>query len=355
MSIIGELECTFTKKAKKEKFLIKEGVHLIGRCTKRQIKGDPHYYKKLPEWTKNLIEATKYSIIIRGSGNGRENNYISRAQIWLDPGDSYARIVDLNSKNKTYVNGTKIQSDEDTYEIRYIYPEDTVSIGGGVANLKYKIRPQKTYTNHAIFVGSGEEDDLEVAKNSIDALKKEIVKRGFAGNIEALIGDEARKDGILTYLEKIGKEVREDSILLFYFVGYAKKSRSCKLRVYDGYITSKELFDALMESWCQKLFILDGPYTSGVSEYEMPPRSVLIGNKEEVGEGKIKSRDGNVLRYLTRAICKALEGRQEINVANLMEEVKKDPLIHYVRQSVAYRRNTRIALQGETSELNLFQ
>ena len=355
MAIIGELECTFTKKAKKEKYLIKEGVHLIGRCTKKQIKGDPHYYKHLPEWTKNLIEATQYSIIIRGSGDDRDDHYISRAQIWFDPSDSYARIVDLHSKNKTYVNGARIQSDADTYEIRYIYPEDTVSIGGGVANLKYKVRPKKTYSNHAIFIGSGEGENLEVVRNSIDALKKQIVKRGFAGNIQALIGDGARKDITLTYLEKIGKEVREDSILLFYFVGSAKRSRSCKLRVYDGYITPKELFQALMESWCQKLFILDGPYTSDVSEYEMPPRSVLIGNNDEVGEGKIKSRDGNMLRYLTRAICKALEGRQEINIENLVEEVKKDPLIHYVQQSVAYRRNTRISLQGETSEFNLLQ
>ena len=217
MTIIGELECTFTKKAKKEKYLIKEGVHLIGRCTKRQIQGDPHYYKHLPEWTKNLIEATQYSIIIKGSGDDRDDHYISRAQIWLDPCDSYAKIIDLHSKNKTYVNGTRIQSDEESYEIRYLYPEDTVSIGGGVANLRYKIRPQKTHNNHAVFIGSGEDKNLEVVRNSMDALKKEIVKRGFAGNIGALIGDEARKDSILAYLEKIGKKVQEDSILLFYF------------------------------------------------------------------------------------------------------------------------------------------
>jgi hypothetical protein len=349
MSVIAELECILTTRAVREKFPLKRGKYLIGRCSKEEIKGYAGYYNRLPDWARGFIDDATHSIPIRGCGNGSEDYYISRAQIWLAPGETHARIIDLRSKNRTYVNGSRVQSDDEGYEVRYIYPGDTVSIGAGVVNLKYRLLPQVRYPHHALLVGYEEdEEDLETVRNNVYALKKEIVKRGFAGNTLEFTGAEARKDRILTELRDLGKETPEDSVLLFYFAGNTQRSRSRKLRVYDGYISPKELFGALKASWCQKLFIMDGPYTSVMTKYDMPPRSVLIGNREEAWEGGIKSRSGDIMRYLTRAVCKALQGRESIDMKTLLNEIRKDSLIHSARQEVVCARKTLIELPGET-------
>ena len=356
MSTFAELECTCTRKALRKTFPIDKGTYIIGRCSKAEVQGNPAYCARLPEWARELIDGAEYSISLRSKAMGRESGYISRAQIWLEVTDEFAKVVDLHSKNKTFVNGSEVQSNQETYEVRYVFPEDLVSIGSGVANLRYRIRDRISYTHHAMLVGWGEDDeDLEVVYNNVESLKKEIVGRGFAGNIEECIGHEATKENILGKLERMGKMVAEDSILLFYFVGDTRALRSCKLKVQDGHITSKELFKPLMDAWCQKLFIVDGPRTSSIAKKDMPPRTILIGNKDEAGEGGIKSRNGFVMRYLTHAVCKALEGKEKMNVNSLMEQVRRDSLVHSIQQEVEFRRGTLIELPPADSGLSLTQ
>lgn len=345
MSAFGELECTCTRKAVKETYPITKGRYIIGRCSKDEIQANLSYYERLPGWVKELIEGAEYSIALRSRAMGRESGYISRAQIWLEVTDEFAKVVDLHSKNKTFVNGSEVQSNQETYEVRYVFPEDLVSIGSGAANLRYRMRKQLSYTHHAVLVGwSEDEAGLEILCNNIDSLKKEIVGRGFAGNIEEYIGRDARKQDILEKMEQLGKEVAEDAILLFYFVGDTRTGRSCKLRVQDGHISSRELFGPLMEAWCQKLFVVDGPRTSSIAKKDMPPRSVLIGNRDEAGEGGIKSRNGYMMHYLTHAVCKALERRNKISIRKLFEAIRRDALIHSIRQEVEFRRGTLIEL-----------
>ena len=105
----------------------------------------------------------------------------------------------------------------------------------------------------------------------------------------------------------------------------------------------------------QKLFIIDGPRTTSIAKKDIPPRSILIGNKHEAGEGAIKSRNGYVMRYLTHALCKALEGEEIINVKSLMEQVSRDSLIHSIQQEVEVRRGAQIELPRADSGLSLAQ
>lgn len=353
MPAIAELECTLTQKARREKFPLEKGPYLIGRSSKEEIRRHPAYYDRLPDWAKALIDGATHSIPIRGLGVGREACYISRAQIWLEPREAYAKIVDLKSMNRTYVNGTRVQSDDDSYEMRYVYPEDTISIGAGVANLKYKLLHRTHYPHHALFVGCGEDvGDLESIRNSVYALKKEIVGRGFAGNTLEYIGSEARKKEILLELEKMGDELGEDSVLLFYFAGNTQRGRSRKLRVHDGSISPKELFGVLSDSRCQKLFIMDGPHTSAWAGHEMPPRSALIGNTEEAWEAEVKSRSGDIMRYLSLTVCKAFQTHDSIDIKRLVEDIRRNPLIHSVRQEVACVRKTWIVLPRQSPRLS---
>ena len=159
MSTFAELECTCTRKALRKTFPIDKGKYVIGRCSKTEVQGNQAYYAKLPDWARELIEDTEYSISLRSEAMGRESGYISRAQIWLEVTDEFAKVVDLHSKNKTFVNGSEVQSNEETYEVRYVFPEDLVSIGSGVANLRYRIRDRISYKHHAMLVGWAEDKE----------------------------------------------------------------------------------------------------------------------------------------------------------------------------------------------------
>ncbi|MFC1580413.1 FHA domain-containing protein [Thermodesulfobacteriota bacterium] len=356
MSTFAELECTCTRKALRKTFPIDKGKYVIGRCSKAEVQGNQAYYAKLPDWARELIKDTEYSISLRSEAMGRESGYISRAQIWLEVTDEFAKIVDLHSKNKTFVNGSEVQANEETYEVRYVFPEDLISIGSGVANLRYRLRDRVSYKHHAMLVGwAKDKEEMEIVYNNIESLKKEIAGRGFAGNIEECIGHEAIKENILAKLERMGKMVAEDSILLFYFVGDARPFRSCKLNVQENHITSDELFKPLMDAGCQKLFIIDGPRTSSIAKEDVPPKSILIGNRQQAGEGEIKSRNGFVMRYLTHALCKALEGKEKINVKSLMEQVEKDALIHSIHRKKEIRKGTLIELPPSDSVLSMAQ
>ena len=287
---------------------------------------------------------------------GRESGYISRAQIWIEVTDEFAKVVDLHSKNKTFVNGSEVQSNEETYEVRYVFPEDLVSIGSGVANLRYRIRDRISYKHHAMLVGWAEDKEgMEVVNNNIESLKKEIAGRGFAGNIEECIGHEAIKENILAKLERMGRTAAEDSILLFYFVGDDRPFRSCKLMLQGSHINSEELFKPLMDTWCRKLIIIDGPRTTSITKKDIPPKSVLIGNKHEAGGGAVKSRNGYVMRYLTHALCKALEGEEKINVKSLMEQVSRDSRIHSLQRKVVAQKGSLIELPHADSALSMAQ
>jgi pSer/pThr/pTyr-binding forkhead associated (FHA) protein len=354
MSAFAELECTCTRKALRQTFPIKKGSYIIGRCSKAEVQGNPTYYAKLPDWAKELIDDAEYSISLRSKAMGRESGYISRAQIWFEVTDEYAKVVDLYSKNKTFVNGSEVQADEETYEVRYVFPEDLVSIGSGVANLRYRLRDRTGYAHHALLVGwADNKEDMEIVDNNIESLKKEIVGRGFAGNIAECTGHEATKENIMAKLERMGRMVTEDSILLFYFVGDSRPFRSCKLMVQGDHITSDELFKPLMDVWSQKLFIIDGPRTTSIVKGDIPPKSILIGNKQEAREGAINSRNGYVMRYLTHALCKALEEKEKIMVKSLMEQVGRDALIHSIQKEVEVRKGSLIKPSAADSVLSL--
>lgn len=356
MSAFAELECTCTRKALRQTFPITKGKYIIGRCTKAEVQGNPGYYATLPDWARELIDGAEYSISLRSKAMGRESGYISRAQIWLEVTDEYAKLVDLFSKNKTFVNGSEMQADEETYEVRYVFPEDLVSIGSGVANLRYRLRDRASYKHRAMLVGwADDKAGMEIVENSIESLKKEIVGRGFAGNIEECIGHAAIKENILAKLERMGKTAAEDSILLFYFVGDDRPFRSCKMMVQGSHINSEELFKPLMDTWCQKLFIIDGPRTTSIAGGDIPPRSILIGNKHAAGGGAIRSRNGYVMRYLTHALCKALEDKEKIKMKSLMERVSRDSLIHSIQREVDARKGSLIQLSTADSALSMAQ
>ena len=168
MSAFGELECTCTRKAVKETYPINKGKYIIGRCSKDEIQANLSYYDRLPGWVRQLIEGAEYSISLRSKAMGSESSYISRAQIWLEVTDEFAKVVDLHSKNKTFVNGSQVRSTHETYEVRYVFPEDLVSIGSGAANLRYRMRKQESDLNPSMPASwSEEEGDLEILRNSL--------------------------------------------------------------------------------------------------------------------------------------------------------------------------------------------
>ena len=168
MSTFGELECTCTRKAVKETYPINKGKYIIGRCSKDEIQANLSYYERLPDWVRQLIEGAEYSISLRSKAMGHESSYISRAQIWLEVTDEFAKVVDLHSKNKTFVNGSQVRSTLETYEVKYVFPEDLVSIGSGAANLRYRTRKQESEA-HQSMPGAWSEDegDLEILCNSL--------------------------------------------------------------------------------------------------------------------------------------------------------------------------------------------
>lgn len=123
-------------------FPIVQGGVLIGRRSREEIKNHLLYYRRLPEWARKLIDSATSSITL--NSKDITTSYISKAHIWLEPHDEFARIVDLASKNGTYVNGEMMRSDDHIHEVRLVGPEDTVSIAKGIVLLRYKpvLRPQ---------------------------------------------------------------------------------------------------------------------------------------------------------------------------------------------------------------------
>jgi hypothetical protein len=61
------------------------------------------------------------------------------------------------------------------------------------------------------------------------------------------------------------------------------------------------------------------------------------------------------MRYLTHALCKALEEKEEINVKRLMEQVSRDSLIHAVQREMKVRKGSLIELHHADSARSMAQ
>lgn len=348
-----------------KQIVIIDGITHFGRSY--EVKD--HHARETPE----ALHDAKIAIFI-------EHEYISRNHAVIYPPDDKIQtfsIQDLNSLNGTYINdqnngkginkGINKSSRRISASVRVPLGNGNTIVLSDEINFSFT-EIEQTTKNYGLVVGHYG-GNLKGTLNDVRKLKSEFEKRDFS--IDELIDEHATAQNILAKLDIMKRYVTDDSIFLFYYAGHSipggalKIEQTSEIRI----LKPQDLLNALMDFRGQKLVILDSCYSSDLTKYSLPPRTVLIGMQGPAYEGPIKSMahainisgkektsgkdtgpepgEHNVMGYCSRALYKILRDNEgSIDVSALVDQIREDTRIKVHRQNVMCQALTRIKLSS---------
>ena len=257
-------------------------------------------------------------------------------------------IMDLRSKNGTYLNSKKL-----TPCIKYGLEQGDVielSAGNGVLDIENTI--DESLNNYALLVAH---DELGLAggRNSLRAIGSQLNRRGFKNNVLKLYGPKATKKKVMNYLEKLNPLTTPNSHFLFYYSGSG--DRGIKL-VNGEEITQAELYSTFANMRGKKAVIFDCCDASDFldSWHVLPHQTIVVGTRnsgkpKHYCDGSAASGAlvfGNFMGELTSAFVEYLDHNPgRLNLRDL-----KDRLIIHLGNDTKYGSLVdRMDVEGEGS------
>ncbi len=299
------------------------------------------------------------------------NGLVSRNHLLLYPPDELMAtysVLDLKSKNGTFVNGIKIKA-----SVRVpLNPGDVIDLGGvevmGVkrgsvyasARFTFSPLPNSALKHFAIMVGQPGWN-LRGVENDLDQLGAELRARRF--EVESLQNGAATEASIIDRLTMARRVLTSDSLLVFYFSGHGTENGDLVIGSGGQTISLARIFAEMQGLRGQKLVILDGCYTAATLDtLQIPPRTNIIGHTEKGYEGGIGSMelpvrdpadadaadpfaDPPIMGFMTRALVKQLSANpHRVDVNSLVAAVLADPRIQKRDIGIGYAAHTVIGL-----------
>jgi len=301
----------------------------------RSDTGEDHKARKTPRCFRDA------KVSVRIEAGTEDKSSVSRNHALLYPPDKLYpnfTIVDLDSLNGTYINDHRI---EPNLRIE-LHPDDIIGLGP----VRFKLQRRTVKQDHYGLMVGHYGGNLRGTKNDVGKLSAEFKRRGFS--IDTLLDDEATIVSILAKLDSLKGQVTKDSIFLFYFSGHGNREGDLLLSADSrNNLRAPTLLSALSQFRGRKLLILDGCYTSAFGDYNLPPRTRIIGTEGKAYEGGIATMTmemsvlGGLLAgrlpsmgYCSRAIYNVLKNHpKRIDLDDLVEKVREDKRIKY-RQGV---------------------
>lgn len=214
-----------------------------------------------------------------------ESTRVSRNHAGIYRGeDDKFYIVDLNSKNHTFVNGENISSGSGDPVPKMLALGDMIAFSDDL-ELKVVGFKDVNRNNHCLLIGS-DGGNLKGVKKDLDELEMQLVKRGFAGNIVKLCGEDAAKNKILGQLEQAAYLTASDSHFIFHYSGHGNKN-GLDLNPFEV-ISPSELYSKLANIRGKKAIILDcchaGIFLSEKNKKEVPPNCLILAASSKSGK-----------------------------------------------------------------------
>jgi len=191
----------------------------------------------------------------------------------LIPGETTRyQVIDLDSTNGTYVNGTRVKS-------RVLGDGDVIEIGEpkNPKGIKFVFEQiEDNPKNYALLVGV-DMKELRGVYPDLNGMHRFIRDRkGFDNNIKRRYNLRAKNEEILSDLDCFRNDATADSLTVFYFSGHGNYSG---LKTHDGYLGPIALYSHLLGIKGKKLVILDACH-SGIfaNEQIVPPETLVLAS-----------------------------------------------------------------------------
>lgn len=262
--------------------------------------------RKMPVQFRQLEAVISIEESIRVSRN--------HAGIYRDDDDKFY-IVDLNSKNHTFVNGVDISSGSGSPVPRVLALDDVIAFSDDL-ELKVTGFKEVNHNNHSLLIGC-DGGNLRGVKKDLDELEMQLVKRGFEGNVVKLYNEDATKKKILRQLEQAAYLTTPDSHFIFHYSGHGNKN-GLDLNPLDV-ISPSELYLKLANIRGKKAIILDcchaGVFLSEKNKKEVPPDSLILAASSTSGNAyetqNYALTDGAYMGRFSAALVKYLDTNKE--------------------------------------------
>ena len=250
---------------------------------------------------------------------------ISRNHAAIIPNEEGAYLLDLNSKNGTYLNGENINLERREPLPHDLAEGDIISIA---RELEFRVEYSVT-NNYALLVGAGEDHD-GAAQRDIDALGDILEQRGFLGNVKKLSKSESTKQNIYQQLRDLQDQSTQYSHVIFYFHGHGSTNG---LSVGGQILNPKELYKKIGKIRGSKAVILDacntGLFLNGHNIQKVPPDTLVMaasGENQPAGETiGATIAGGHYMGRFTAALIKYLtENTHRLDLRNFADALQQE-------------------------------
>ncbi|MBT4916879.1 FHA domain-containing protein [Candidatus Peregrinibacteria bacterium] len=260
-------------------------------------------------------------------------------------------VCDLNSMNGTRVDGKPI----DQGVVEPLANGAVVSAGTMDEPVEFMFEQlsNDASIHHALMVGhSGW--NLKGPRGDVKDLMVELERRGFAGNVRALLEKQATESNIIGIIDHIKAQALDEGSFIFHFAGHASRRGELCInsdRIGSGRLASSDLFTALRNFRGKVLLILDGCYTDSFITHQVPHNVSIIGHSGTAKEGPVTenvAENRPIRGYTTRAIIKALqESVHRIQIPDLVDKIKQDSRVKWHQRVVHHKpARTEICFQS---------
>lgn len=219
------------------------------------------------------------------------------------------KIYDLNSRNGTVVNSTRLHAGVP----RQLRNNNRISVG----QTEFLFQFPMTLQNSALLVGCPGifSRRLNGIRNDLDDMKDVLGQRGtFDGNMSELYGSKATRNAIIRSLRLSAAMNSDDSLFIFYYCGHGSRAG---MSVSGASLQPPQLYEELSNIRGKKLVLLDCCHSLAfIRSAAIPSNTLVIAGESEQGvmfEGEVTCNGDLPLfskyiqGFLTRAFVKLLE------------------------------------------------
>ena len=234
--------------------------------------------------------------------------------------DGYA-VLDLNSMNGTFLNGSRVGTQKAALK-----EGDTVRFADDL-ELKTVGELHGTNNHYALLVGH-DGGNLRGIIEDLEQMGAQLSKRGFGGNVEKLANERATKKNILGSMEKLAYLTAPETHFIFHYSGHGG---SDGLSLGRETLSPAEIYEAVGNIRGKRAMIFDcchaGVFLDDENKPKVPHGSLVLAASSRKGiarEGPdFRIAGGNYMGRFTSALVRYIdETRGPLNLRNFKDALE---------------------------------
>ena len=234
---------------------------------------------------------------------------VSRNHVAITQRSDGYYVVDLNSKNGTYLNGENINPQRHDPQLRLLQDGDIIGLAEGAVQFRVSFIE---FRNYALLIAT-QGDHPGAVDNTLQELENELVKRKYL--VHVLRGEQATKQAVRDKIREISRVTVPESSFLFSFYGHGNFAG---VQLGGQIMNPRELYKEMERVRAKTAVIIEACHAGGFVEGENAnriPEGMLVltasGAGNLAGETMMLGQEQEYIGRFTKSLVEYLRSHPE--------------------------------------------